>query len=390
MSNSDIENKVYFGVHSEKSVVTDMLTKPIWIDKYVTAMKNEFVIFRGFLYFQFIRDMEINSRSKIPKFFCEKCNYKTDNKKDYKKHTMTAKHKMETERKSDKSPQHYECGCGRRYQNSSGLWKHKKKCNAISNSNLLYQPEACNEVSINDNSSIETINPKHSSNLVVKLLQEQKAMREENKEMREAMMQQHNFIQQQQEQHNKQIQELIPKLQQVTTINNNSNNTTTNKFNLNFFLNEQCKDAISIQTFIENLDIGIKELEHMGNVGYLQGMMTIMSNTLGAMDVYKRPVHCTDLKRETVYIKDGDTWKKDNANNDDLRRVINTVANVNYRNLDVWESQHPDAFESDTPDNIEYCKIAMESLGGYDNSDDKIAIKLNKLVKHVVREVYVK
>jgi hypothetical protein len=128
----------------------------------------------------------------------------------------------------------------------------------------------------------------------------------------------------------------------------------------------------------------------MGNVGYLQGMMTIMSNTLGAMDVYKRPVHCTDLKRETVYIKDGDTWKKDNANNDDLRRVINTVANVNYRNLDVWESQHPDAFESDTPDNIEYCRIAMESMGGYDNSDDKIAIKLNKLVKHVVREVYVK
>jgi hypothetical protein len=128
----------------------------------------------------------------------------------------------------------------------------------------------------------------------------------------------------------------------------------------------------------------------MGNVGYLQGMMTIMSNTLGAMDVYKRPVHCTDLKRETVYIKDGDIWKKDNANNDDLRRVINTVANVNYRNLDVWESQHPDAFESDTPDNIEYCRIAMESMGGYDNSDDKIANKLNKLVKHVVREVYVK
>jgi hypothetical protein len=301
----------------------------------------------------------------IPQYYCNACNYKTANKKDFSKHTMTAKHQRMTSddnERTEKSPL-YKCCCGNEYKHRQGLHKHKKTCNYSIQSN---------ENTTNTHSvTVDT-------NILTQILQE-------NKEMREAMKEQ-------QEQHNKQIQDLIPKLQQVTNINNtNSNNTTNNnKFNLNFFLNEQCKDAISIQTFIENLDIGIKELEHMGNVGYLQGMMTIMSNTLGAMDVYKRPVHCTDLKRETVYIKDGDTWKKDNANNDDLRRVINTVANVNYRNLDVWESQHPDAFESDTPDNIEYCKIAMESMGGYDNSDDKIAIKLNKLVKHVVREVYVK
>ena len=155
-------------------------------------------------------------------------------------------------------------------------------------------------------------------------------------------------------------------------------------------LNEQCKDAISIQTFMRDLNIGIKELEHMGNVGYLQGMISIMSNTLCAMDIYKRPVHCTDLKRETIYIKDGDTWKKDNANNDDLKKVIDDVADVNYRNLQLWETQHPEAFECDTPDNIEYCKIALESLGGCDNNEEQAASKLKKIVKHVVRDLYVK
>ena len=320
---------------------------------------------------------------KTPTFSCVNCHFECRKKSDYNRHIVTAKHKKMTSmstfyaERTNSSSLQYVCSCGKSYKSRQSLYRHRRSCTVntepLFNQNTTYENNNSNSHINND-----TVN----------------AILQDNLEMRKALVQQSELYQQQmkeqQEQHNKQIQELIPKLQQVTTINNNSNNTTTNKFNLNFFLNEQCKDAISIQTFIENLDIGIKELEHMGNVGYLQGMMTIMSNTLGAMDVYKRPVHCTDLKRETVYIKDGDTWKKDNANNDDLRRVINTVANVNYRNLDVWESQHPDAFESDTPDNIEYCKIAMESLGGYDNSDDKIAIKLNKLVKHVVREVYVK
>jgi DNA-binding transcriptional MerR regulator len=328
-------------------------------------------------------------------YICEKCEFKCVRESQYKRHLSTTKHKNRHNELDNTSDEHkeYKCDCGRIYKERSGLWRHKQKCKFQYSSGS----DVCEIVttSVPDTSvpdtdkNINKILQHHTQqteelkNIIIHQSELHEQQMKENKEMREA-------LQQQQDQHQKQIQELIPKLQQVTTINNTNSNNTTNKFNLNFFLNEQCKDAISIQTFIENLDIGIKELEHMGNVGYLQGMMTIMSNTLGAMDVYKRPVHCTDLKRETVYIKDGDTWKKDNANNDDLRRVINTVANVNYRNLDVWESQHPDAFESDTPDNIEYCRIAMESMGGYDNSDDKIAIKLNKLVKHVVREVYVK
>ena len=211
----------------------------------------------------------------------------------------------------------------------------------------------------------------------------------------EQIQAQQEHIRQQQEQHNKQleehnkqIQDLIPQLQQVTNINNNNcNNTTNNKFNLNFFLNEQCKDAISIQNFIENLNIGIPELEHMGNVGYVKGMMSIFSNTLGAMDIYKRPLHCTDLKRETLYIKQGNTWKKDTEDKTELKKLIKTVEYKNYGSLRLWEREHPEAFECDTQDNIDYMRISNESLGGFDSTD---AIKLGKIMKHVVREVYIK
>ena len=312
-------------------------------------------------------------------FRCETCDFSCSWKSNFDKHLLTAKH-IRLTTTSIKMGE-YACECGKVYKQRQSLHKHKKTCKGKQSQD----PK--------EDSSIST--SLASSDLVIRLLQE-------NKEMRDAMVQQHQFIQnqselhqqqmrEQQEQHNKQIQELIPKIQATTINNTNTNsNNTTNKFNLNFFLNEQCKNAISIQTFIRDLNIGIKELEHMGNVGYLQGMISIMSNTLGAMDIYKRPVHCTDLKRETIYIKDGDTWKKDNANNDELKRVIDDVADKNYRNLTLWEQQHPEAFECDTPDNIEYCKIALESLGGGNNNEEQATSKLKKIVKHVVREVYVK
>ena len=212
-----------------------------------------------------------------------------------------------------------------------------------------------------------------------------RAILQQTSELTNLVKEQQKQMIEQQEQHNKQIQELIPQLQQVTNINNNTN--CNNKFNLNFFLNEQCKDAISIQNFIENLNIGIPELEHMGNVGYVQGMMSIFSSTLGAMDIYKRPLHCTDLKRETLYIKQGDTWKKDTEDKTELKKLIKTVEYKNYGSLRLWEREHPEAFECDTQDNIDYMRISNESLGGFDSTD---AIKLGKIMKHVVREVYIK
>ena len=312
---------------------------------------------------------------------CDCCDYITSRKSSYDKHILTAKHRKLTNADNfvaESEPQHI-CSCGKEFGHRQSLHRHKKNCNGL-------QTNRVNDTTIpvsdsNTNSSI-------NNDTVSAILQDNAEMRKMLVQQQEHIQAQQQQLKQQQEEHNKQIQELIPQLQQVTNISNNCNNTTNNnKFNLNFFLNEQCKDAISIQNFIENLNIGIPELEHMGNVGYVKGMMSIFSNTLGAMDIYKRPLHCTDLKRETLYIKQGNTWKKDTEDKTELKKLIKTVEYKNYGSLRLWEREHPEAFECDTQDNIDYMRISNESLGGFDSTD---AIKLGKIMKHVVREVYIK
>jgi len=297
---------------------------------------------------------------------------------------MTARHKSRVNNKEtdiSKNPTTFQCKCGVEYRYKSGLYRHRRNCKKTPQDNL-------NNANVLD-VLIRQQEKHQEENIELKkmLFEQQENHHKQMKLQQEQMMQQQEQLKQQQEEHNKQIQELIPQLQQVTNINNCNNTTNNNRFNLNFFLNEQCKDAISIQNFIENLNIGIPELEHMGNVGYVQGMMSIFSNTLGAMDIYKRPLHCTDLKRETVYIKQGDTWKKDTEDKTELKKLIKTVEYKNYGSLRLWEREHPEAFECDTQDNIDYMRISNESLGGFDSTD---AIKLGKIMKHVVREVYVK
>ena len=303
-------------------------------------------------------------------FVCELCDFKCTKKSNYEKHLLTLKHQKASN--TTKLQQQHKCECGKIFSHRGTLWNHKNKhCNLIKK-NADKKDSLGNAT--NDETSV-------LRDLIYKQQEQIQAQQEHIRQQQE----QHN---KQLEEHNKQIQDLIPQLQQVTNINNNNcNNTTNNKFNLNFFLNEQCKDAISIQNFIENLNIGIPELEHMGNVGYVKGMMSIFSNTLGAMDIYKRPLHCTDLKRETLYIKQGNTWKKDTEDKTELKKLIKTVEYKNYGSLRLWEREHPEAFECDTQDNIDYMRISNESLGGFDSTD---AIKLGKIMKHVVREVYIK
>ena len=321
------------------------------------------------------------SPKNTEQYHCKICDFKGSRYSEYKRHIATAKHIKLTN--ADKNIttnviQHI-CSCGKEFGHRQSLHRHKQNCNGIQ----------INTVS----ATVTTPVPSTNNDLINVIVKQQEETTELKKLLIEQqdthfkqMKEQQQQIQEQQEQHNKQIQELIPQLNQITNINNNNTNCN-NKFNLNFFLNEQCKDAISIQHFIENLNIGIRELEHMGDVGYVKGMMSIFSETLGKMDIYKRPMHCTDLKRDTLYIKQGDTWTKDTEDKTELKKIVETVKCRNYGSLRLWEREHPEAFECDTQDNIDYMRISSESLGGFNSSD---AIKLNKIIKHVVKEVYVK
>ena len=145
---------------------------------------------------------------------------------------------------------------------------------------------------------------------------------------------------------------------------------------------------MSIQSFMENLQLGCKELEHMGDVGYLNGMIDIFNNTIGNMDVYKRPLHCTDLKREVLYFKQGNDWEKDSEDKKHLKKLIKNVESKNYDNLQEWQKDHPGSLQCDSRDSEHYMKIATEALGGADSNKD--SIYLTKIMKHIVREVHVK
>ena len=334
------------------------------------------------------------SRKSIEKYSCTVCDFKCSYKSDYERHMLSLKHKKREKNANNQTDEtetrnsDYHCShCNYTCRYKSLFDKHLRSSKHINQESTenhkLESEDSLVNTSEQLNNNEQRLNKiiEHQTQKTQELCEIIVKQNEIHQQQIEAQQMQ---IQEQQEQHNKQIQDLIPQLQQVTNINNNNCN---NKFNLNFFLNEQCKDAISIQNFIENLNIGIRELEHMGDVGYVKGMMSIFSETLGAMDIYKRPLHCTDLKRDTLYIKQGDTWTKDTEDKTELKKIVETVKCRNYGSLRLWEREHPEAFECDTQDNIDYMRISSESLGGFNSTD---TIKLNKIIKHVVKEVYVK
>uniref|UniRef100_A0A6C0C156 C2H2-type domain-containing protein n=1 Tax=viral metagenome TaxID=1070528 RepID=A0A6C0C156_9ZZZZ len=330
--------------------------------------------------------MEISTNEKNEhKFVCIKCNFKCSYNSDYKRHILTARHKtdmIEPKRKSTKTTLQYTCDCGKSYKNNSGLWKHRQKCNILKEETIIDQTIQPNNL-IADNSIVNNLMKQNE--ILQEFIIEHKKEKEEHKRRDEEHKKQ---IEEQQRQHKEEIKKLSSQISNISTVTNNKTTNNNNKFNLNFFLNTQCKDAMSIQSFMENLKLGCKELEHMGDVGYLNGMIDIFNSTIGNMDVYKRPLHCTDLKREVLYFKQGNDWERDSEDKKHLKKLIKNVESKNYDNLQEWQKDHPGSLQCDSRDSEHYMKIATEALGGADSNKD--SIYLTKIMKHIVREVHVK
>ena len=287
-----------------------------------------------------------DTNNSTTQFYCKQCNYSCTNRYNYKKHLLTQKHITAAGTQTIG----FTCNiCGSTYKHKSGLSRHMKTCGKKT------EPPVDNII-VNDE--------------LKQLLIEQN---ETSKRLQTEIMEQ-------QEKHREQINNMIPQVQSVTNI-------TNNKFNLNIFLNDDCRDAVSIQNFIQNLQIGMNDLKCVGDRGYVNGMITIMTNALGGMELCKRPLHCTDLKREILYIKQGDKWEKDTDEKTELRKLINAVQDKNYNNIKIWEEENPQALVCDTPENKMYLRIMSETLGT--DSDEDEETKVSKILKHVVKEVYV-
>ena len=297
---------------------------------------------------------------KIPKnpviFCCEKCKYNTSSKKDFNKHLSTLKHKNRiNDNKITKNNNSFICEtCNKEYCYLSGLLRHKKKCNFISNKINIEI-----ENTFDDNNTLDSSNNKLelTNDLIIKILND-------NQEMR-------NIIVKQQEQ----ISELIPK------VGNNNNNTQNNKFNIQVFLNEQCKDAINMSDFIKSLHITIDQLDFTKQNGLAQGLSKSIIDNMNKLSIYQRPMHCTDSKRETLYIKDDDSWSKDGAK-EKLKNVINKASSKNYNALMDWKTLNPDYMNNE--DKTDYFTKTISTIGKPTSSID------DKVIKLLCKEIYVK
>ena len=285
-------------------------------------------------------------------FECIPCYFKCSNKNDYNRHVLTHKHKMLTnvdmnvDKKSLKTP--YHCECGKEYSHRQSLSVHKKKCNFKNNEEIEPEKDTSENV-----------------DLVKYLMKENSQLRKEQTD----------------------IKELILEVIKNGTHNNNNNNNTNshNKtFNLQFFLNETCKDAMNIMDFVDSIKIQLTDLENVGKIGFVDGISNIIVKNLNSLDETKRPVHCTDTKREVMYVKDENKWEKENEEKKKIRKAIKHVAYKNTKMLSEFRMKNPDCLKSTSKMSDQYNKLVMEAMGGKGDNDVE---KEDKIIKNIAKEV---
>jgi hypothetical protein len=301
---------------------------------------------------------------EIPKkYICSSCDYNTNNKKDFIKHNSTRKHLLLTEPNKkvpeDEETKVYTCSCNKVYKHMSSLCNHKKKCKGKS------QDIAKSEVY----SEKETVSDESSmikANLLLEIVKQ-------TQEFKNLLVEQNNKI--------------IELANQNTMIQNNiTNNTTHNtSFNLNVFLNEQCKDAWNLMDFVNSLQLKLSDFEATGRLGYVEGISKIIVNGLKQMDVHKRPIHCTDIKRETMYIKDQDIWEKEGDEKSKLSQAVKIVAKKNLQQMQEWQKTYPDCVINNTQQNDHFVQIMIAVLGGQTPEEDEK--NREKILRNIAKEV---
>ena len=280
---------------------------------------------------------EKNEKLTNKKYVCENCNFISCKKTDYSRHINTKKHiKLHnTTNLVEKYEKEYKCGCGKTYKHHSSLYNHKKTCNKKDINN-----------SFKENILLESIHEKDNIDYKTMFLE----LINENKELR------------------KTITELIPKVG-----NNNNNINNKNKFNINVFLNEKCKDALSMDEFINKIEISMKNLLTTKEKGQIHGISNIIIENMNKLSLYERPLHCTDKKRETLYVKN-EEWEKD-ENKEFINKALKSVESKQLKNLNVWLETHPN-YMNNPSEQEEFAKLMSECGKSVDDGREKIIKKL--------------
>jgi hypothetical protein len=287
--------------------------------------------------------------NSAPTFYCQKCDYGTCKKSSYDDHLLSAKHQKEAngnkiETNGNANLLNYSCEkCQKNFNSRSGLWKHKKKCSIV----------------ITD-SNAESFD---KDQLILMLIKQNAELIKETSGFKSMMMEQQNTM--------------------LKVIENGTHNTTNShnkSFNLQFFLNETCKDAMNIMDFVNSLKIELSDLENVGKVGYVNGMSSIIVKNLNLLDETKRPVHCTDTKREVMYVKDENKWEKEDENKKNIRKLIKHVTHKNTKLFKEYKQKYPGCEQSDSKYSDTYDKLIVEAFGGKGDNDIE---KENKIIRNI-------
>jgi hypothetical protein len=296
-------------------------------------------------------------------YYCEKCAFICSKKYGWDRHLLTSKHLKETngntlETQKGKKGQNNCCEkCNKEFNNRSGLWKHKKKCQIIEKNTDPYKDANLDK-----------------DEIILMLIKQNAELIKEHTSIKQMVLDQQNLV-----------LEIAKNGTNNNTNCNNATNSHNKAFNLNFFLNETCKDAMNITDFVESIKLQLTDLERVGELGYVEGISNIIVKNLKELDVTQRPVHCTDKKRETMYVKDENAWEKDEEKKK-MHKLVKKVADKNMRLLPEYREKHPDYIKASSIISDKYNQMFLESLGG---SGDNNYEKEEKIIQKVSREVFV-
>ncbi len=289
-------------------------------------------------------------------FDCQNCLYKCCKKSEFNRHIRTQKHLRLTNadawltKNAQKAQELFECECGNIYKHRQSLFKHKKICSEINK-----------KFNINENSISTT-----------EILNIIKSLIKENQDFTKDLV-------------NSVISNQCDTIKEITktsinkTINNINNNSHNKTFNLQVFLNETCKNAMNITDFVDSIKLQLSDLIKIGEIGYVEGLSNIITSNLQSLDISERPIHCTDKKREIVYIKDENKWEKDD-NNNKLRKAIKKIAYKNEKLLPQYKEKYPGCNYSESKYSDQYSKLVIEAMTSDLDKDDKIIKNISKVI----------
>jgi transcriptional regulator with PAS, ATPase and Fis domain len=289
-------------------------------------------------------------------FICECCDFKCSKLSNYKTHISTRKHKILTNVDKNNAIDNileeeklkFKCACGKIFSYRQSLFVHKKKCNVLNGLENLDKGQPL------------------TTDLVLELIQQ-------NKKLQEMLHDQHN--------------KMYEIAKEGKTITNNNTTNNNNQFNLNFFLNEQCKDALNLMDFVDSLNVKLKDLEYTATKGYAEGISNIFITALSDLNVHKRPIHCSDSKREILYIKENGEWQKEDDEKSKLTKAIKIIGNKSMKQISEWQKAYPEYNDPSSKQNDKYMKMLCNAMSG--STKEEAEKNYDKIIRNIAKEVII-